>query len=278
MDYRNICRMTAVAGFAMLAAACQTTVDVPPPADDEQAQQWTDPIKGAYPEWQPTLDAPQGNPDYEAQFDTAQVNVSEQDFAVVEEEIPAPGPVAAADDPVADLIATPADVPAVPAVCRVVIADDGSFYVDGSVMTLDKVSERFDAMKKAYPATSLVIVQPATAKAPVAKVNEILDACRKNSIAKVNLRKPGTKSPAAQKTAAPKPVRTKIVLDGQGASRTHVIKKGDTLSALAYRYYKNASAWPIIYEANKSVIKNVNALPVKKTIVIPAVKRVEVSK
>ena len=36
----------------------------------------------------------------------------------------------------------------------------------------------------------------------------------------------------------------------------YVIQKGDTLSALAKKYYGNASAYPRIFEANREVIKD----------------------
>jgi nucleoid-associated protein YgaU len=36
----------------------------------------------------------------------------------------------------------------------------------------------------------------------------------------------------------------------------YVIEKGDTLSAVAKRYYGNANDYPRIFEANREVIKN----------------------
>jgi len=35
---------------------------------------------------------------------------------------------------------------------------------------------------------------------------------------------------------------------------THVVEAGDTLSAIALKYYGNAALWPEIYKANKKVI------------------------
>ena len=35
---------------------------------------------------------------------------------------------------------------------------------------------------------------------------------------------------------------------------THVVEAGDTLSAIALKYYGNAALWPEIYKANRKVI------------------------
>lgn len=52
----------------------------------------------------------------------------------------------------------------------------------------------------------------------------------------------------------------------------HKIKKGDTLSRIAKKYYGKSSATyrNKIYKANKKIIKNKNKLPKGKTIKIPA--------
>ena len=42
--------LLSAAGSMLLLAACQTAQDVPVP-EDEQAKEWTGPIKTAYPEW-----------------------------------------------------------------------------------------------------------------------------------------------------------------------------------------------------------------------------------
>jgi nucleoid-associated protein YgaU len=53
---------------------------------------------------------------------------------------------------------------------------------------------------------------------------------------------------AAAKPAAPKPKPT--------IPKTHKVAKGETLSAIARRYYDDALAWKKIYKANKSKMKN----------------------
>jgi nucleoid-associated protein YgaU len=53
------------------------------------------------------------------------------------------------------------------------------------------------------------------------------------------------------------------------AGRTHVVAKGDTLSALARRYYGDQSRWKDIYNANRSTLRSPDALNVGARLVIP---------
>ncbi len=54
------------------------------------------------------------------------------------------------------------------------------------------------------------------------------------------------------------------------ASRTHVLTDGDTLPKLAERYLGSSELWPALYEANKSVLKNPDLLPIGVEIIAPA--------
>ncbi|NLC70262.1 MAG: peptidoglycan-binding protein LysM [Desulfuromonadaceae bacterium] len=49
----------------------------------------------------------------------------------------------------------------------------------------------------------------------------------------------------------------------------YVIKKGDTLSAIAKQFYGKASAYPRIFEANREVIKDANLIYPGQKIRIP---------
>jgi LysM repeat protein len=49
----------------------------------------------------------------------------------------------------------------------------------------------------------------------------------------------------------------------------YVIEKGDTLSAIAKKYYGNANAYPRIFEANREVIKDANLIYPGQKIRIP---------
>ena len=67
--------------------------------------------------------------------------------------------------------------------------------------------------------------------------------------------------PAATPPVATAPART--------AARKHVVQKGDTLSNLAQRYYKNRAKWRDIYTANRKVMKNEGDIRIGMELVIP---------
>lgn len=56
---------------------------------------------------------------------------------------------------------------------------------------------------------------------------------------------------------------------GGSAGRTHLVQRGDTLFALARRYYGNASRWRDIYTSNRDQISDPNRVPVGTRLVIP---------
>jgi nucleoid-associated protein YgaU len=49
----------------------------------------------------------------------------------------------------------------------------------------------------------------------------------------------------------------------------YVIEKGDTLSAIAKKFYGDANAYPRIFEANREVIKDANLIYPGQKIRIP---------
>lgn len=51
--------------------------------------------------------------------------------------------------------------------------------------------------------------------------------------------------------------------------RTHTVVKGDTLAGLAKRYYKSASQWPKIAEANKDILPDPTKMQVGMVLKIP---------
>ncbi|MEJ2515057.1 MAG: peptidoglycan-binding protein LysM [Gammaproteobacteria bacterium] len=69
--------------------------------------------------------------------------------------------------------------------------------------------------------------------------------------------------PGAQVAAAAAPA-------GGGAKETfYDIQRGDSLSAIAKRYYGDASKWPKIFEANREIIKDPDLIYPGQKIVIP---------
>lgn len=54
------------------------------------------------------------------------------------------------------------------------------------------------------------------------------------------------------------------------ASKTYVVKAGDSLSKIAKELLGDANRWKEIYEANKDTIKDPNTLNVGQKLVIPS--------
>ena len=79
--------------------------------------------------------------------------------------------------------------------------------------------------------------------------------------------KPAT---ATREVARPKPAPTlPTAASAPSVGRKHVVQKGDTLSNLAQRYYKNRAKWRDIYAANRKVMKNESDIRVGMELVIP---------
>ncbi|MCK7595518.1 LysM and BON domain-containing protein [Pseudomarimonas salicorniae] len=70
--------------------------------------------------------------------------------------------------------------------------------------------------------------------------------------------------PATSADAAPPPVEEaggeveeeELAEEAPWSSRTYTVKKGDTLSAIAKEMYGNAGKYPVIFEANKPMLKD----------------------
>ena len=58
-------------------------------------------------------------------------------------------------------------------------------------------------------------------------------------------------------------------LVGTAGAATHTVKAGDNLSKIAAEYLGDSSRWKEIYEANKDIISNPNAIYVGQTLTIP---------
>lgn len=60
-----------------------------------------------------------------------------------------------------------------------------------------------------------------------------------------------------------------IILEEPKGAKYYVVKKGDTLKKIAYKFYNDPSKWEVIYKANKNIIKNPNLLRPGTKIFIP---------
>jgi LysM repeat protein len=73
-----------------------------------------------------------------------------------------------------------------------------------------------------------------------------------------------------QGTAEARPIVTDaLVTKDQGAIRSYTVKRGDTLSSIAKRFYGNAADWPALFEVNKSVLRNPNVIEVGQKLQVP---------
>ena len=55
----------------------------------------------------------------------------------------------------------------------------------------------------------------------------------------------------------------------QGINQTHTVRKGETLTELARRFYDNPKQWRRIYNANRGAINNPDTLPAGTQLRIP---------
>jgi nucleoid-associated protein YgaU len=69
---------------------------------------------------------------------------------------------------------------------------------------------------------------------------------------------------ASAASAIPGPAPT-----GASAARTHTVQRGDTLSAIAKKYYGNANAYTKIFEANKNILKDPDHIYPGQVLTIP---------
>ncbi len=56
---------------------------------------------------------------------------------------------------------------------------------------------------------------------------------------------------------------------GSGGGRTYVVQKGDTLYAIARKFYGDQSKWKVIYNANRGQLKSPDKLTAGMKLVIP---------
>jgi nucleoid-associated protein YgaU len=68
-------------------------------------------------------------------------------------------------------------------------------------------------------------------------------------------------------------VKDSMTVEGEaGAVDFYTVKSGDTLSAIAKRFYGNAMKYPVIFEANKPMLKNPDRIYPGQVLRIPPLK------
>jgi LysM repeat protein len=64
----------------------------------------------------------------------------------------------------------------------------------------------------------------------------------------------------ARATAIVEPIYTDALVIHHEPARRYTVRRGDTLSSIAQRFYGNPADWRWLYQANRPVIKNPNAI------------------
>ena len=93
---------------------------------------------------------------------------------------------------------------------------------------------------------------------------------------------PGIEAPAVAAAPAAAATSAAAAQPGEAAeaapgSRTHVVKKGDTLAVISRKYYGTTMKWRAILEANKGILPDERSLKPGMTLVIPPVPGVAVT-
>lgn len=92
-----------------------------------------------------------------------------------------------------------------------------------------------------------------------------------NTINQIAVAKAAAPAPAAPVAAAPPvvPASPASAPAAATAARTHLVVKGDTLSAISKKYYGNANQYMKIFEANRDQLTDPNKIQVGQKLVIP---------
>jgi LysM repeat protein len=77
------------------------------------------------------------------------------------------------------------------------------------------------------------------------------------------------KSPAKATTVAERVHTEALVRHTRPGSRTYTVRPGDTLSAIAQRFYGNPADWPWLYHVNRSEVSNPNEIYVGEKLQVP---------
>jgi LysM repeat protein len=77
------------------------------------------------------------------------------------------------------------------------------------------------------------------------------------------------KTPARATTVAEHVHTEALVKSDKRASRTYIVRPGDTLSSIAQRFYGNSADWPWLYHVNRSVVHNPNEIYVGEKLTVP---------
>lgn len=109
-------------------------------------------------------------------------------------------------------------------------------------------------------------VKESPKKASEAKEQVHAEAPQPTPSAEVSVQKPSPEVSGQQRTAEAEAVKADSI---KTETEFYQIVEGDTLSKIAKKFYGNANKYPIIFEANREVIKHPDKIYVGQTIRIP---------
>lgn len=113
--------------------------------------------------------------------------------------------------------------------------------IQGKVVTLEGLAESLEAKGRAMSEFNRMVAT-------------------ENTINKIEVKTAVPSPPAAPPSPAPEPAR---------AFEIYEVKAGDTLSAIAQRFYGKASLYPKIFEANTDILTNPDLIKVGQKLKIP---------
>lgn len=239
---------TPAACAALLLCSCASDVPVP---DDPDARDWTPKIRSSCSGWQPPREMPAGNPEYAAAFEKAG------------------GPAVVA----VKAESTPVDL-------EIVGPSPNSCLIDGQALP-DRDTDRFlRDFAKANADSSIRITWRGSAYAK--KGEAIGDFCKKIGFRQVELRElpeprqekePEIPAPASEKRKPAVSGKLKAEIDRSVPGTDYIVKKGDTLSLIAKKQYHDGNLWYVIYNENKTLLKNANRLVPGTRLHLPVLKK-----
>jgi LysM repeat protein len=134
--------------------------------------------------------------------------------------------------------------------------------VDGKVVTLTGEAENIEAKGKVMAEFNKIVVTENT-------LNKIRLATPPPTAAPASVPAPAAAAVVAAGAPVPAPAPAPAAAPGTAAERVHVVERGDTLGAIAKKYYGKAGLYPKIFEANRDVLDNPDLIKPGQKLRIP---------
>ena len=120
----------------------------------------------------------------------------------------------------------------------------------------------------AAPAAHASALSPARAGTVAAQPHSAVKAAVKAAVPAATPAAPATATAAAAATAGQVQTDAALVVHHE-ATRHYTVQAGDTLSAIAQKFYGNPARWTWLFDANRSVIKNPDVILAGEVLSVP---------